>query len=452
VTFRRRLTLSFAIASATSLTIFLLSVAIVGAFALTRSASSMVQHTAQEVRQTLQRDARQPRTKILADLRSLAVPDAVFYRVNPSVTSRDRRMRRPPPSGIWNPADLIGLGPNIVPLPGGGDVLVAGDLARIEATLRLYAAALVGLEIVVLIGSWVLGRRIARRAMAPLDAIREELERFGRGDFTTRPVASAKSQDLETLVTAYNAAAEQVGRAFAERALVENETRQFLAEAAHQMRTPITVISGSLDLLAHRGADDADLREITYPLMHSQTARLRRLVERIMRLASLQRSEPAGTEVVDVGDVVRAVISAVSGSRRCECELRDDSTFTYVWGSADELYDAIENLVDNAAKYGRGNVVVEISNSQHQIVVRVIDDGPGISGGDRPRLFERFFRGVSSHDVEGTGLGLAIARRAAERAGGSAHLESSSPEGSTFSIVLPAFLEAADTRTALTLD
>ena len=150
--------------------------------------------------------------------------------------------------------------------------------------------------------------------------------------------------------------------------------------------------------------------------------------------------------------MVHEVIFAVSGSRRCECVLRDASTFTCVWGSADELYDAIENLVDNAAKYGRGKLVVEISNSQHQTLVRVIDDGPGISVGDRSRLFERFFRGVSSNDVEGTGLGLAIARRAAERAGGSAYLESSSAEGSTFSVVLPAFLEAADTRTALTLD
>jgi signal transduction histidine kinase len=170
-----------------------------------------------------------------------------------------------------------------------------------------------------------------------------------------------------------------------------------------------------------------------------------------MQLANLQHSEPAGTEVVDVAEVVREVITAVSTSRRCEFILRDVGTFTYVWGNGDELYDAIANLVDNAAKYGAGNVVVELSNARHEVIVRVSDDGPGISEGDRLRLFERFFRGLNSNDVDGTGLGLAIARRAAERAGGSAHLESSGADGSTFCIVLPAFHEAADIRGAVAL-
>ncbi len=455
MTFRRRLTLSYAIASATTLTIFACAAYIAGVLFLTRSVSVTVQHTAEDVRHTVQRDAGLPSAKIVADLQSLRAPNEVLVHVDATHARPPHfppRRHRGPPAGIWNPAALLGLAPVGVVLPRGGDVFIAADLDHLEAVLSAGAAALCGFEGIALLSSWLIGKRIARRAMRPLDAICQELERFGAGDFTPRRVGSTRSPDLDALVCAYNAAAAQVASAFAERARVEAEMRQFLAEAGHQMRTPLTVISGSLDLLVRRGADDAVLREAIYPLMHTQTARLRRLIERVMRLASLQPDEPALTEVVDVAEVARDVIATLCVARGCKVTLADEGTFNYVKASGDEIYDAIANLVDNASKYGRSHVAVRVNNAPDEVIVRVCDDGAEIPVADRPRLFERFFRGQNAGAVEGTGLGLAITQRAVERAGGTVALESSSAGGSTFRMVLPAFHETGRKRTAVALD
>jgi len=500
VTFRGRLTLSYAIASASSLTVLALAVCVAAGFVLTHSISLSERHTADDVRAVVWRDAKRPLGAIAADVRTLRVPDDVVVRVNlrpmrfhhlappgpppgpqvaqpgapgappappglsappgaqPGTTAQGRVVAgrfggpgRQGPPGMFNAFGLMGLSPIVVPLPGRGDVFVAPNLARLAPLLRVIALGFLGFELVAILLSWFVGRRIADRAMRPLDAIRAELERFGRGDFSPRAVRATAAPDLDALVGAYNAAAAQVASAFAERARVESEMRLFLAEAGHQMRTPLTVISGSLDLLFKRGANDAAIREATYPLMRTQTARLRRLVERIMRLASLERAEPAQGEVVDVAEIARDVVDAANALRAGHVVLSDDGTFTYVWANRDELQDALGNLVENGVKYGRGNVRVDVVNEDESVVVRVADDGPGIAEPDRKRLFERFFRGENAAEVEGTGLGLAIARRAAERAGGSVGLESTTARGSTFRLVIPAFRETARERTPVAL-
>jgi two-component system OmpR family sensor kinase len=339
-----------------------------------------------------------------------------------------------------------------VALPGGGDVFVAPDFARVDAAARWLALGFLTLELLAAAASWFIGRRIARRAMGPIEAIRAELERFAGGDFTPRAIGSTRSQDLDALVRAYNGAAAQVANALAERARVEAEMRQFLGEAGHQMRTPLTVISGSLDLLDRAAGDDAAVRARTVPLMRTEAARLRRLVERLFTLARLQQDEPPQTEVVDVRDVVRDVVDRANAAQATLVSVRDVLAFAYVRADPDEVHDAVANLVENAAKYGRGHVTVALSNRDDDVLVRVIDDGPGISPDDRSRLFERFFRGENAQGVEGTGLGLAIAERAAARAGGAVALESSGPAGSTFRIAFPKFREFADRRTAVALD
>jgi two-component system OmpR family sensor kinase len=453
MTFRRRLTLSYAIASVTSLSVMALAVCVVVAFLVTQRASLAAQHTVEDIRETARRDAALPSAAIVADVRGLHVSGEVIVRVPapaPHHSLPPRDGRRGPP-GIWNPAALLGLSPVIIALPGGGGVFVAPDLARIELRLRAVAAGFFVFELFAGIGSWALGRRIAARAVQPLDAIRGELERFGRGDFSPRPVAATNSVDLDALVRAYNSAAAQVAKAFAERQRVERDMRDFLADAGHQMRTPLTVISGSLDALSGPGARDEALREITYPLMHVQAARLRRLVERVMKLAGLERDEPALAEVVDVTDVAREVIGAVTAPAGAKAVLRGAGAFAYVWADPGEIYDAIANLVENAAKYGRGTAWIEVTNERGTVVVRVSDDGDGIAPSDRARLFQRFFRGQNTLGVEGTGLGLAIAKRAVERADGTLILESSDHQGSTFRIAIPAFQESAHQRSRVAL-
>jgi signal transduction histidine kinase len=172
---------------------------------------------------------------------------------------------------------------------------------------------------------------------------------------------------------------------------------------------------------------------------------MRRLVERLMALARLERPERAVAETVDVAEIARDAAAQVGAARHRDVEVRVTLATALVHGDPGELHEAIGNLVDNAIKYGAESpVTVEVSGDGDHVLVAVRDRGPGIPEREQPHVFERFFRGQAASDVEGTGLGLAIAERAAARAAGSVRLQTGSGTGTTVTIVLPAYTPHAN--------
>jgi signal transduction histidine kinase len=168
---------------------------------------------------------------------------------------------------------------------------------------------------------------------------------------------------------------------------------------------------------------------------------MRRLVERLMALARLERPERAVAETVDVGDIARDAVAQVTAARRRDVDVRVTAAPALVRGDPGELHEAIGNLVDNALKYGaQSPVTVVVAGDGNHVLVGVRDHGPGIPEGEQPHVFERFFRGQDAAGVEGTGLGLAIVERAAARAGGSVRLQSSAETGTAFTLVLPSYV------------
>ncbi|HEY4442185.1 MAG TPA: hypothetical protein VGN14_17125, partial [Candidatus Elarobacter sp.] len=192
MTFRTRLTLSYAIASATSLTVLALAVCVAAAFVLARSLASSVNHTAHDVDRVIHGAATAPAATLAAEVESMHVPDGVVVRINlhrspmgPPPGGRGLPLRGAP-RGLLDLPGALGLHPFHVALPGGGDVFVAPDFARVDAAVRWLALSFLTLELLAAAASWFVGRRIARRAMGPIEAIRAELERFAGGDFTPR--------------------------------------------------------------------------------------------------------------------------------------------------------------------------------------------------------------------------------------------------------------------------
>ncbi|MEA2666987.1 MAG: two-component system, OmpR family, sensor kinase [Candidatus Eremiobacteraeota bacterium] len=349
-------------------------------------------------------------------------------------------------------ASLLGLRPRHVFLAGGkAEILVAPDLQLLEPTIRLYLESLAFSVVVAFVAAWLFGRWIAAQAIAPLVTVTGELHRFAQGDFTPRHVSGADRSELGALIEAYNGATAQVAAAFAERVRVEEQMRRFVADAGHELRTPLTVVSAFIDVLERGGLADADIRARAFPTLRTETRRMRRLVERLMALARLERPEAGSTEVVDVAEIADGAVAEVLAARRGEVSLAVAADETRVLTDRGELHEAIGNLVDNAVKYGAGSPVrVEIRRENDNVVVRVSDGGPGIPENERTHVFERFFRGERTAGIEGSGLGLAIVERAAARCGGTVRLEDTTA-GTTFALVLPLMRAARGENAALHL-
>jgi two-component system, OmpR family, sensor kinase len=333
---------------------------------------------------------------------------------------------------------LLGLRERRVAIPGSAPILIAPDLRRLVPALRLYLV-LVGLSVAAAVAlAWIIAHWLTRQAIAPLTTVTAELRRFAGGDLTPRRLTSSDRAELGALTAAFNGAATQVAAALDERIRVEEQMRRFVADAGHELRTPLTAIGGFVDLLERGAIRDPQTRERAFATLRAETLRMRRLVERLMTLARLERPEAAVLETVDVAEIAAGAVEEAVAARRGDVRLVRPDASLLALAEPGELHEAIRNLVDNALKYGAGSpIAVALRRDGDQVELRVTDGGPGIPAAERPHVFERFFRGEQTAGIEGSGLGLAIAERAARRCGGSVRLDERGTPGTTFVLRLP---------------
>jgi signal transduction histidine kinase len=356
-------------------------------------------------------------------------------RNGPPMTGHDA----PPPLRAMGVESLIGVQHRFVPLHDGLVDIAPDDSLR--AAFVLYAIVFGSAELLSILASLAIGRTIAQQAMGPLRTVTSELQRFAAGDFKPSTLETLDRSELGDLIAAYNGAASQVAAAFSERERTERHLRLFLGEAGHEMRTPMTVISAYLDLLAATVKPDALLSPETLLSARAQMRRLRDLVERVMALARMEGNDSGSAELIDVVEVTQEAIASVTAARGGTVRLAHDADDVVVRAETWALQEAIGNLIDNALVYGAGTPVdVAIAVADDAIVVRVRDGGPGIGEADRARLFQHFFRGEAAEGTRGSGLGLAIVARAAVRLGGDVVLEDAGhPGGATFRLTIPIY-------------
>lgn len=306
------------------------------------------------------------------------------------------------------------------------------------------ALAILGAVLVasVIVGAlaFSIGRYITVQAIQPLVDVTQALQRFAARDFRPQSITTARKSDFDVLAHAYNAAAEQVSAAFAEREAAEAQMRQFVADAGHELRTPLTIVLGYIDLLRRRASPADDRSKFIFSSIASEGRRMRTLVDNLVLLAKLEGDDTRLFEPFDVGELVEEIVGVRRGLApdvRFDIDTRARATAIADRG---EVYEALANIIDNAIKYAPGSpIYIETTAPQEGTVeIAVADQGPGIPAADREAIFERFFRGASRGEVEGSGLGLAIAKRAIERAGGTLRLDTAVASGTRFVITLRA--------------
>jgi signal transduction histidine kinase len=314
-----------------------------------------------------------------------------------------------------------------------GDMYFAPNPDAVQAvTLWLLAGVLlVGFGAGAL--AWFTGRYITSQVLQPLVEVTHALQRFAARDFTPQPITVAGKSEFDAIALAYNAAAAQVAAAFDERRQVEQQMRQFVADAGHELRTPLTIVLGYIDLLRRKAeAGDERSRRI-FASIASEGARMRTLIDNLVLLARMEGEDVRPAEPFALRPLVDDIVDArrvVAPGVRFDLDLPVDAT---VIGNREEIHEAIANVVDNAIKYAPGSPIrIAARAADSSVEIRVADEGPGIPPDDRGAIFDRFYRGTMRGDVEGSGLGLPIAKRAVERAGGTLTLAEGVPGGTTF--------------------
>ncbi|MDQ0026307.1 signal transduction histidine kinase [Variovorax paradoxus] len=282
-----------------------------------------------------------------------------------------------------------------------------------------WMIALVG--IAVALGVYPIVRRLTQR----LETLQRGVQRWGEGDLSVR-VTEEGQDEVADLSKRFNASAERIEK------LVRSH-KSLLANASHELRSPLTRIRMGLELMGERpspAARDEISRNI---------GELDQLIDEILLASRLDASEAdVGTiEAVDLTGLAAEECSQVNAE--LDLVAGTDNAKLTVPGVSRLLRRAIRNLLENARRYGAGEISVELGSANGFATVRVNDRGPGVPAALRERIFEPFYRlpGASERNG-GVGLGLALVKSIAERHGGSVRCEERPGGGASFVIRLPA--------------
>ncbi|SCB61082.1 two-component system, OmpR family, sensor histidine kinase TctE [Rhizobium aethiopicum] len=270
-----------------------------------------------------------------------------------------------------------------------------------------------------------------QRGLAPALRLRDAVRRRGRNRLDPLPPEMVQSE-LRPLVHALNDYMERVQNQMAAQ-------RRFVSNAAHQLRTPLALISTQASVASRE--DDAARRDEALAALRTSTRQISRLASQLL---TLSRAEPGSrrprSDATDLSKAAREILEAHAEEalrRNIDLGLEADRP-VIVEGDGTMLREMLVNLIDNAVRYSSadGRVTVAVGQENGNAVVTVWDNGPGIPEGEREQVFERFYR-IMGTESEGSGLGLAIVREVVEGAGGSVSLSDADGGGLVVTVRLP---------------
>jgi len=289
------------------------------------------------------------------------------------------------------------------------------------------------------VGGWILlvglagGWWFVSRALRPIKNISSAAVKISGGDLSQRINVAEAESELGQLAAVLNSTFARLESAFAQQ-------KQFASDAAHELRTPVSVMLTQAQTALNRERTAPEYRE-TVEACQRAAQRMRRLIESLLALARLD----AGQEVLKrlqfdfsktISDCVE-MVKPMAGERGVE--IFTELSPLEITGDSERLAQVVTNLLTNAIQYNLpdGEVRVKLESQNGLAVLTVSDTGAGISSEDLPRVFERFYRADKSRSTGGNGLGLAIARAIVEAHGGTIEAASEENAGTTFTVRLP---------------
>jgi signal transduction histidine kinase len=373
----------------------------------------------------------------------LAFLDGEFYRdteeseadfalaSDDSLTERWASLESPETGEVETPAGPARYAALPVVLQGEqrGVFVVAQFLAAEQAELDQALRTAGGLALAVLVLGTIVAFFAAGRVLAPLGKLTETARQITESDLTRRIEVHGNDEIAEQART-FNAMLERLEAAF-------ESQRSLIRDAGHELRTPITIMRGNLELLD--ADEDPDERRETIELVTDELDRISRLVEELLLLARSERPDFLELETLDLRELSRELVAKASALGRRDWRLESEGSGLIV-ADRQRLTQAVMNLAQNAVQQTSEGDTIMLGTDRRDGLARfwVRDRGPGIAPEEQSRVFDQFARGRNGRRYEGTGLGLTIVKAIAEAHGGSVSLESARDHGARFEIAIPA--------------
>jgi signal transduction histidine kinase len=308
-------------------------------------------------------------------------------------------------------------------------VLVGGDIEAAESTVRTALLLLAGACPVVVAVAAIATYRLMRRSLRSVDAIRARVAAITTSDLTERVPVPPGYDEISALATTMNDMLARIESGHAAQ-------RQFVGDASHELRSPLTAIISALDVaVAHPEVFDLSLATST---LVPEAQRMRVLVEDLLLLARADEGRLAThREPVQLDDIATGEVVRQRRIRHRDIDIAVEPTFLRGDGAA--LSRVVRNLLENAVRHARSRVEVTVHTHDGHAVLTVTDDGPGIPECDRMRVFDRFVRLESdrARSSGGTGLGLAIVAEIVTAHGGEVTIGDRLGGGTVVTVQLP---------------
>jgi signal transduction histidine kinase len=312
-----------------------------------------------------------------------------------------------------------------------------------EASMLIYRETLNGLILLLMLGSgtillvtWAGSGWLAKKVLTPIEVLSTGAETMSEADLGKRFTLDSPYQEFRRLTQAFNSVMDRFQRS-------GEIQRRFCDIAAHEMKTPLTILQGNLDVALMKARTSEEYREALINNLE-QVGRLIALTRSLLTLANFTSGKPPVHLVpLALEPLIQDIVyelTLLADDRRITLSFEPQSV-PLVLGDAQWLKQALINLLDNALHYtpSGGAVTVRLQSAREEVTVAVEDTGHGIEPEHLPHLFERFYRTdwARAKDAGGTGLGLPIVKEIAESHGGTVSVTSQVEKGSVFTLHLP---------------
>jgi two-component system OmpR family sensor kinase len=316
-------------------------------------------------------------------------------------------------------------------------VYTAESLSSMDAILQNFRNFLL-LGLVIALGFIVVASvSLARAALGPIGQITRAAREISGEDLAKRLNWKGRADELGALAQTFDEMLARLEEAFA-------RERRFIADASHELKTPLTVINANAQMLARWGGRDPKIMGDSLSTIESESATMARVINAMLTLAKTDNPDALTFETVDLGRVVSEVGTALQPNARSK-GIALEVVFDPEWepnvrGEPGLLRQLVTNLTENAIKFTEaGAVRLALSKRDGCVDLIVHDSGHGIAPEALPHIFERFYRAdpARSRHIEGTGLGLAVVNNIVRVHGGTVTVDSQPGKGTTFTVELP---------------
>lgn len=297
----------------------------------------------------------------------------------------------------------------------------------VDAVARQFVGAGVAAVVIAALMGWIFSRRISQ----PVLALSAVTTRMAEGELSAR-ADTQRRDEIGMLSRSFNQMAQRI-----EKTVVT--LRQFVADAAHELNTPITALQTNLELAASESQPEERRQYINHA--QAQLLRLETLTSSLLDLARLEATAKQDFANVDISSLVHNIYDRYASSaeqREIELSIEIEKEPVIIEGNIHQLQQVVENLLDNALKFtpSGGTIHIGLSATEHEAHLYIQDNGIGIPENDLPRLFNRFHRGRNAASYPGNGLGLVISKAIIEGHGGAIQAEQCD-SGTRFMICIP---------------